>query len=82
MCILAYCIRPNHFHLVLHPEKDGDLQKFVQWLTLTHTQRWHAQNKTIGSGHLYQGQYKDEFGQNKSRTLSLDTFKNCFDEVK
>ena len=28
------------------------------------------------------GQYKDEFGQNKSRTLSLDTFKNCFDEVK
>ena len=58
MRILAYCIMPNHFHLVIHPKKDGDLQKFMQWLTLTHTQRWHAQNKTIGSGHLYQGRYK------------------------
>ena len=58
MRILAYCIMPNHFHLVLHPKRDGDLQRFMQWLTLTHTQRWHAQNKTIGSGHLYQGRYK------------------------
>lgn len=58
MRILAYCLMPNHFHLVLYPHQDGDLQKFMQWLTLTHTQRWHTQNKTIGTGHLYQGRYK------------------------
>ena len=58
MRLLAYCIMPNHFHLVVHPRDDGDLQKFMQWLTLTHTQRWHVQNKTVGSGHLYQGRYK------------------------
>ncbi|MCA9355642.1 transposase [Candidatus Kaiserbacteria bacterium] len=58
MRIIAYCIMPNHFHLILYPKKDGDLQRFMQWLTLTHTQRWHVQNKTIGSGHLYQGRYK------------------------
>ena len=58
MRLLAYCVMPNHFHLVLHPKKDGDLQKFMQWLTLTHTQRWHVQNKTIGTGSLYQGRYK------------------------
>jgi len=58
MRILAYCIMPNHFHLVLHPRKDGDLQRFMQWITLTHTQRWHAQHKSTGTGHLYQGRYK------------------------
>ncbi len=58
MRIIAYCLMPNHFHLVLYPKKEGDLGKFMQWVTLTHTQRWHIKNKTIGSGHLYQGRYK------------------------
>lgn len=58
MRILAYCLMPNHFHLILYPREDGDIQKFMQWLTLTHTQRWHIQNKTVGTGHLYQGRYK------------------------
>lgn len=56
--ILAYCIMPNHWHLILKPKKDGDLSKFMHWLTLTHTQRWHAVKETIGTGHLYQGRYK------------------------
>lgn len=58
MRILAFCLMPNHFHLVLQPKKDNDLQKFMQWITLTHTQRWHTQNNTVGTGHLYQGRYK------------------------
>jgi len=58
MRILSYCIMPNHWHLVLYPRVDGDLQKFMGWLSMTHTQRWHSQHKTIGSGHLYQGRYK------------------------
>lgn len=28
------------------------------WLTLTHTQRWHAHRHTAGTGHLYQGRFK------------------------
>ena len=58
MRIVAYCIMPNHFHLVLNPKENGDIQKFMQWLTLTHTQRLHSKNKTIGYGHIYQGRYK------------------------
>jgi len=30
----------------------------MNWLTLTHTQRWHAIKRTTGQGHLYQGRYK------------------------
>jgi putative transposase len=58
MRLLAWCIMPNHWHLVVHPRKDGDLSSFMRWLTLTHTQRWHAHRKSAGQGHLYQGRYK------------------------
>lgn len=71
MRILAYCLMPNHFHLVLHPFADGDLQKFMQWITLTHTQRWHTKNKTIGTGHLYQGRYKSFLIQGDKHLLTV-----------
>jgi putative transposase len=29
----------DHWHLVVWPERDGDLSEFMRWLTLTHTQR-------------------------------------------
>lgn len=58
MRTLAYCLMPDHWHLVLWPHKDGDLSKFVSWFTLTHTQRWHAWHGTTGTGHLYQGRFK------------------------
>ena len=56
--ILGYCLMPNHFHLVLWPRGAGDLSRFMGWLTLTHTQRWHAHHQTAGTGHLYQGRFK------------------------
>jgi putative transposase len=49
---------PNHWHLVVWPKKDGELSRFVGWLTLTHTQRWHAYRGSTGSGHVYQGRFK------------------------
>ena len=71
MRILAYCLMPNHFHLVLHSHEDGDLQKFMQWLTLTHTQRWHIKNETTGTGHLYQGRYKSFIIQGDKHLFSV-----------
>jgi REP-associated tyrosine transposase len=56
--LLAYCAMPNHWHLVVWPRTDGELSRFVGWLTLTHTQRWHAHRRSTGSGHLYQGRFK------------------------
>ncbi len=58
MRLLAYCLMPNHFHLLVWPRDDGDLSTFMRWLTMTHTQRWHAFHRTVGSGHLYQGRFK------------------------
>jgi putative transposase len=58
MRVLAYCLMPNHWHVVLWPRKDHDLSNFVGWLTLTFTQRWHAHRNSAGTGHLFQGRFK------------------------
>ncbi|HEY7159103.1 MAG TPA: transposase [Gemmataceae bacterium] len=58
MRVLSWCVLPNHWHLVLWPRADGELSRFVGWLTLTHTQRWHAHYHNVGTGHLYQGRFK------------------------
>ena len=56
--LLAYCLMPNHWHLLVWPQKDGELSRFLGWLTLTHTQRWHVHRHSTGSGHVYQGRFK------------------------
>jgi putative transposase len=71
MRVLAYCIMPNHWHLVLYPKHDGDLQKFMAWLSNSHTKRWHSFKKTTGQGHLYQGRYKSFLCQKDNHFLAL-----------
>ena len=56
--LLAYCVMPNHWHLVVRPEADGDLGRFMQRLTVTHVRRWREHRHSVGQGHLYQGTYK------------------------
>ena len=58
MRLLAYCLMPNHWHLVLWPAQDNDLSRYLHWLTLTHTRRWHEHYRLTGTGPLYQGRYK------------------------
>ena len=58
MRICSYCVMPNHWHLLLWPENDEDLGKFMQRLTVTHANRWQHHYQTVGHGHVYQGRYK------------------------
>jgi putative transposase len=58
MRICGYCLMPNHWHLLLWPEHDGDLPAFMQRLTVTHVTRWQRHRKEVGHGHVYQGRFK------------------------
>ena len=71
MRLLAYCVMPNHWHLVLYPREDGNLSGFMSWLTNTHTRRWHVAKDTVGEGHLYQGRYKSFLCQCDEHFLAL-----------
>lgn len=56
MRLLAYCLMPNHFHLVLRPHGDGDLSRWMQWLMTTHVRRYLRHYSH--SGHVWQGRFK------------------------
>ena len=58
MRLLAYCLMPNHWHMVLYPEGDGDLSAFMQRLSVTHAKRWQRFRRRDGTGHIYQGRFK------------------------
>ena len=58
MRLITYCLMPNHWHLVLYPRDDRSMGSYMKWITQRHTQHWHIEHKSIGTGHLYQGRYK------------------------
>jgi putative transposase len=55
MRLVAWCLMPNHFHLVLWPRRDGDLSRYVQWLLTSHVRRYHRHYGS--SGHVWQGRF-------------------------
>jgi putative transposase len=56
MRLLAWCLMPNHFHLVAWPRKAGDLSRWMQWLLTAHVRRYHRHYQS--SGHVWQGRFK------------------------
>jgi putative transposase len=49
---------PNHWHFLLWPEEDGQLSKFMHWLTGTHAGRWRRDTVSQGQGAVYQSRFK------------------------
>ncbi len=56
MRVLAYCLMPNHFHMVLWPYRDGDLSRWMHWLLTAHVRHYHR--KRGSSGRVWQGRFK------------------------
>ncbi len=56
--IYSLVIMPNHWHFVLSANIGENISHFMRWITHTHTQRWHANHRSVGHGHVYQGRYK------------------------
>jgi putative transposase len=56
MSIFAVCLMPNHVHLVVRPQDNAALARWMQWLFTTHARHYHEKYGT--SGHVWQGRYK------------------------
>ena len=54
--LLGYCLMPNHFHLALWPQKDGELSDYMGWLLTAHVRRYHQHYHS--SGHVWQGRFR------------------------
>lgn len=55
--LIAYCLMPNHWHLIVGPNSTESLSRFMQWVTATHATRWHRNRNTVGQGPVYQGRF-------------------------
>ena len=56
--LLTYCLMPNHWHLVVRPNTDEALGRWLGWVGVTHVRRYHEYYHSRGGGHLYQGRFK------------------------
>jgi putative transposase len=56
--LFSFQLMPNHWHLVLRPNRNGAMSDFLRWVTATHTMRYHAHYHNSGQGHVYQGRFK------------------------
>src|SRR4051812_34758929 len=54
--LLAFCLMPNHFHLVVRVEQSEDLSAMMQWWLTSHVRRQHLRHAS--SGHVWQGRFK------------------------
>ncbi len=57
--IVAYCLLPNHWHMLLWPRADGVLSEYLQRLAGTHASRHRRDTRTCGEGAFYQSRYGD-----------------------
>jgi putative transposase len=54
--IIAYCLMPNHFHILLRELEEGGVSKFMQKLTTGYTMYFNKRHDRNGS--LFQGRFK------------------------
>jgi putative transposase len=69
--VLGYCVMRNHWHLILWPERDGQLARFMQRLTVTHVRRWVVHRRRVGWGSVYGGRYKSFAVQDDEHLLNV-----------
>jgi putative transposase len=67
--ILAACLMPNHFHLVVRQSNGADIPRWVQWLCTTHARHHHLKYRSFGR--LWQGRYRAFIVQGDHHLLTL-----------
>jgi len=59
--IYAFCLMPNHWHLLAGAEDSNVFIRGMQWLGATHAIRWRIHHDSIGKGAVYQSRYRSHW---------------------
>jgi putative transposase len=70
--IVAYCIMPNHFHLLLEQRIDNGITKFLQKMTTSYTMYFNKKYKRTGA--LIQGVFKRSNIKSDTRLLEMSRY--------
>ena len=77
--IIAYCLNPNHFHLVLKQKRKNGISKFMHRLTGGYA--WYFNSKYKRTGSLLQGRFKAKHISDNTYLLHASAYVNLNDKV-
>lgn len=77
--IIAYCLNPNHYHLILKQLVDNGIPEFMKRLNGGYTSYFNFKNDRAGS--LFQGTYKSKHARTNDYLLRLSAYVNLNDKV-
>lgn len=70
--LTAFCLMPNHFHLIVKEVKEGGISQYMQRVLNSYTKYFNTKYKK--SGHLFQGPYKAVHVENNEQLLYLSAY--------
>jgi len=70
--LLAYCLMPNHFHLLVKPKNPVDTSRFISDITNSYTRYFNLKNKR--SGVLFRGTFKAKEITNDASLLQVSRY--------
>lgn len=76
---IAYCLNPNHFHLILKQVSDRGIEKLMHRLGTGYTKYFNEKNKRSGS--LFQGTFKAVHIESNEQMLYLSAYVNLNNRV-
>ena len=70
--IIAYCLMPNHFHLLLKQNTENGISNFLRKVQNSYTKYFNKKNERVG--HLFQGRFKSVIVENEYQLLHLSRY--------
>jgi putative transposase len=70
--VVAYCLMPNHFHLLLEQCVDDGITKFIQKMVTSYTMYFNKSHERTGV--LFQGIFKRSHIKSNSKLLELSRY--------
>ncbi len=77
--LVAYCLNPNHFHLILKQNFDSGIAKYMQKIATGYTMYFNKKYKNNGS--LFQGRFKSILIENDGYLNHLSAYVNLNNKI-
>jgi len=74
VCVVAYCLNPNHYHLILKQVSENGIYKFMQKVGNGYTKYFNERHKR--SGVLFQGGFKSVYIESDEQLFYLSSYVN------
>ena len=70
--LIAFCLMPNHFHLLIRQETEGGISKFLKLITDSYTRYFNIRHDRVGP--LFQGAFKAVHVGSNEQLLHLSRY--------